>query len=106
MKKNKLEVKDPKEILINLFTEERLNWFTTKMKKLGFYTKRWEEAYELYLNTKLQDDIKEIEDEFLERDIGKTFNDLVDFLIWQDSNFANKDIERFLYFDKEEDYEK
>lgn len=103
MKKTKLEVKDSKEILINLFIKERLKWFINKTKKLGFYTKRWEEAYELYLNTRLQDDTKEIEDEFLERDIGKTLNNLVDFLIWQDSNFADNDIERFLYFDKEED---
>lgn len=104
MKKlKKLEIKDSKEILTNLFIKERLNWFINKMKKLGFYTKRWEEAYELYLNTRLQDDIKEIEDEFLERDIGKTLNALVDFLIWQDENFADNDTERFLYFDEKDD---
>ncbi|MEJ6467342.1 hypothetical protein [Fusobacterium ulcerans] len=102
MKKTKLEIKDSKEILTNLFIKERLNWFVNKMKKLEFYTERWEEAYELYLNTRLQDDDENIEGEFLKRDIGITLNTLLEFLIWQDENFADKDTERFLYFNEEE----
>ena len=103
MKKSKLEVKDPKEILINLFIEERLNWFTTEMKKLKFHTNKWSEAYKLYLDTRIQDGVNNIEKEFIKRDIGETLKELITFLIWQDSEFAENDTERFLCFNEEED---
>ncbi|WP_339008620.1 hypothetical protein LIY46_04070 [Fusobacterium varium] len=101
-KEGKIKIKDEKEILINLFIEERLNWFVTKMKELGFYTTKWGEAYKLYLDTRIRDGVDSIEKEFIKRDIGETLKELMTFLIWQDSNFADNDTERFLYSYEEE----
>lgn len=62
-KEGKLKLKMKKKILINLFIEERLNWFVTKMKELGFIYYQWGEAYKLYLDFEYEMEL--IEKEFI-----------------------------------------
>lgn len=101
MKKQKQEGKSDDVILRELLLKQRLHWFVSELKDKKFYTKRWEEACELYLNTRLQDETKDFQEEFSKFDFGAMLNDIVEFLIWQDENFANNNYERFLYFMEE-----
>lgn len=101
MKKYKQDIKSDDNILKELLLKQRLHWFVSELKDKKLYTKKWEDACNLYLNTRLQDEAKDFQEEFSKFDFGAMLNDIVEFLIWQDENFADNDYERFLYFEEE-----
>lgn len=97
-KENPKKVKDISEQLV----EAKLRWFVDSLKKQGLYTKKWEEAYRVYLDDRIASNEENREKAFDNYNLHDIFLELIDFCKWWDGMYDTEDSHVLIYRDSEE----
>ncbi|MGL4452441.1 MAG: hypothetical protein ACRCTZ_14850 [Sarcina sp.] len=94
--KQKQNVKEIKTVSDQL-VEVKVRWFADSLKRQGLYTKKWEEAYKVYLDDRISANDEEREKAFDNYDLHDVFLELMSFCKWWDGMYDTEDDHVLIY---------
>lgn len=92
MKSKEKKKKTTEELLV----EVKLQWFTDKIRFAGLYSRTLENAYELYLEDRITEEITEKNKAFEECNLYNILKDLMNFIDWWDHDSGANENEKLI----------